>query len=102
MRPVIGPDTFVVPLQNGVDAPAELAVALGAAHVAAACHDQLADRSGRIRSVMSTNFIRFGELDNRPANAQAAAMRSSGAARMWKSPPTGAVAKPSRSAVSAP
>jgi len=24
MRPAIGPDTFVVPLQNGVDAPAEL------------------------------------------------------------------------------
>ena len=36
MRPVIGPDTFVVPLQNGVDAPAELAAALGTGHVAAA------------------------------------------------------------------
>ncbi|HEY7690235.1 MAG TPA: 2-dehydropantoate 2-reductase, partial [Dongiaceae bacterium] len=29
MRPVIGPDTFVVPLQNGVDAPAELSAVLG-------------------------------------------------------------------------
>ena len=29
MGPLLGPDTFVVPLQNGVDAPAQLAAALG-------------------------------------------------------------------------
>ena len=69
MRPVIGPDTFVVPLQNGVDAPAELAAALGAAHVAGGTCATISwlTAPGRIRSVMSTNFIRFGELDNRPS-----------------------------------
>jgi 2-dehydropantoate 2-reductase len=29
MRPLIGEDTFVVPLQNGVDAPSQLAAVLG-------------------------------------------------------------------------
>src|SRR5215831_8788114 len=33
MRPMIGPQTLVVPLQNGVEAPSQLAVALGAEHV---------------------------------------------------------------------
>ena len=69
MRPVIGPDTFVVPLQNGVDAPAELAAVLGAEHVAGGTCATISwlTAPGRIRSVMSTNFIRFGELDNRPS-----------------------------------
>jgi 2-dehydropantoate 2-reductase len=69
MRPVIGPDTFVVPLQNGVDAPAELAAVLGAEHVAGGTCATISwlTAPGRIRSVMSSNFIRFGELDNRPS-----------------------------------
>src|SRR5918912_1704835 len=33
MRPMITPHTFVVPLQNGVEAAAELAAVLGAQHV---------------------------------------------------------------------
>ncbi|OFX26780.1 MAG: 2-dehydropantoate 2-reductase [Armatimonadetes bacterium RBG_16_67_12] len=33
MKPMLGPDTVVVPLQNGVEAPAQLAAALGAGHV---------------------------------------------------------------------
>src|SRR5688500_16756010 len=33
MRPLVGPKTFVMPLQNGVDAPTELAAVLGAEHV---------------------------------------------------------------------
>jgi 2-dehydropantoate 2-reductase len=33
MRPMIGPATFVVPLQNGVEAPSQLAAALGTEHV---------------------------------------------------------------------
>src|SRR5262245_961739 len=69
MRPVIGPDTFVVPLQNGVDAPAELSAVLGAAHVTGGTCATISwlTAPGRIRSAMSTNFIRFGELDNRPS-----------------------------------
>jgi len=69
MRPAIGPDTMVVPLQNGVDAPAELAAVLGAEHVAGGTCATISwlTAPGRIRSVMSSNFIRFGELDNRPS-----------------------------------
>jgi 2-dehydropantoate 2-reductase len=69
MRPVIGPDTVVVPLQNGVDAPAELAAVLGTEHVAGGTCATISwlTAPGRIRSVMSSNFIRFGELDNRPS-----------------------------------
>ena len=33
MRPLIGPSTFVVPLQNGVEAPSQLAAVLGNEHV---------------------------------------------------------------------
>src|SRR5262245_61827135 len=33
MGPLIGPDTIIVPLQNGVEAPAQLASVLGAEHV---------------------------------------------------------------------
>ncbi|MDT8306637.1 MAG: 2-dehydropantoate 2-reductase, partial [Anaerolineae bacterium] len=35
LRPLIGPDTVVVPLQNGVEAPDQLSAALGEEHAAA-------------------------------------------------------------------
>ena len=38
MRPMIGPATFVVPLQNGVEAPSQLAAALGTEHVLGAAN----------------------------------------------------------------
>ena len=33
MRPMIGPETFVLPLQNGIEAPAQLSEVLGDPHV---------------------------------------------------------------------
>ena len=33
MRPMVGPETFVVPVQNGVEAPEQLAAVLGSQHV---------------------------------------------------------------------
>src|SRR6185295_20111084 len=33
MRPLIGPDTFVVPLQNGVEAASQISAVLGASQV---------------------------------------------------------------------
>jgi 2-dehydropantoate 2-reductase len=69
MRPVIGENTFVVTLQNGVDAPGELSAVLGAEHAAGGTCAVIAwlTGPGRIRSVVSTGIccIRFGELDNR-------------------------------------
>jgi 2-dehydropantoate 2-reductase len=67
IKPMMGRDTFVVPLQNGVEAALELAEVLGSAHVVGGLCGTLSRivAPGRIRSVGAMNFIRFGELDNR-------------------------------------
>jgi 2-dehydropantoate 2-reductase len=65
MRPLLGPKTFVVPLQNGVETPALLADRLGAAHVVGgvcATFSFIAG-PGHIRHIGGTTFIKFGELD---------------------------------------
>ena len=69
MRPMIGPETFVVPLQNGVEAAAELAAVLGAKHVLGGLCGTISRviSPGHILSIGETNFIKFGELDNRPS-----------------------------------
>jgi 2-dehydropantoate 2-reductase len=67
MMPMIGPQTFVVPLENGVQAPAQLSESLGtervmgglcriASHVVA---------PGQIQHNGIEPYIAFGELDNR-------------------------------------
>jgi 2-dehydropantoate 2-reductase len=70
IRPMIGPETFVVPLQNGVEAPSQLAAALGSEHVLAGLCGTFSwvTAPGRIRSVGAGNFIKFAELDNRPSD----------------------------------
>jgi 2-dehydropantoate 2-reductase len=67
IRPMIRPKTFVVPLQNGVEAPSQLAAALGAEHVLCGLCGTLSwvAGPGRIRSAGGHNFIKFGEMDNR-------------------------------------
>jgi 2-dehydropantoate 2-reductase len=70
MRPMIGPDTAVVPLQNGVEAPSQLAAVLGVEHaMGGLCGTiSMVVAPGRIRIIGGpgfTSFIRFGELDNR-------------------------------------
>jgi 2-dehydropantoate 2-reductase len=67
MRPMIGPDTAVVPLQNGVEAPSQIAAVLGSKHTMAGLCGTISFivAPGRIRNVGAINFIRFGELDNR-------------------------------------
>src|SRR5262245_37007589 len=70
IRPMIGPGTFVVPLQNGVEAPSQLAAALGAEHVLGGLCGTFSwvTAPGRIRSVGAGNFIKFAELDNRSSD----------------------------------
>jgi 2-dehydropantoate 2-reductase len=70
IRPMIGPETFVVPLQNGVEAPSQLAAALGSEHVLGGLCGTFSwvTAPGRIRSVGAGNFIKFAELDNRPSD----------------------------------
>jgi 2-dehydropantoate 2-reductase len=66
MRPMIAPQTFVVPLQNGVEAAAELSMVLGAEHVLNGLCGTISRvvNPGHILSIGETNFIKFGEPDN--------------------------------------
>jgi len=67
MRPLIGPETFVVPLQNGVEAPSQLAAVLGSQHMLGGLAKiiSLIVRPGHIRHAGAEPYIAFGELDNR-------------------------------------
>lgn len=67
IRPLIGPDTFVVPLENGVEAAENLASVLGGAHVLDGLCGILAWREapGHIKHAGVSPFVRFGERDNR-------------------------------------
>jgi 2-dehydropantoate 2-reductase len=67
IRPLVGSDTFVVPLQNGVDSPAELAAVLGAKHVLGGLCGMMAFIAGpgHIRHAGIDPYITLGELDHR-------------------------------------
>ena len=66
IRPLLRADTPIMPLLNGVDAPASLIHALGARHVLGGLCGIVAhiDGPGRIKHVGAEPFVRFGELDN--------------------------------------
>ncbi|MBM4328345.1 MAG: 2-dehydropantoate 2-reductase [Deltaproteobacteria bacterium] len=66
MRPLIGENTFVAPLLNGVEAPSELARALGREHVLGGlCYIvSLLLGPGHVKHAGLEPRIRFGELDN--------------------------------------
>jgi 2-dehydropantoate 2-reductase len=67
LRPLIGRGTFVVPLQNGVEAASQLSTVLGTNNVLGGLCGTLSRIAGpgHIRSLGGQNFIKFGELDNR-------------------------------------
>ena len=67
MRPLIGPETMVVPLENGVEAPEQLAAVLGEAHVLGGlCRIvSFIAGPGHIRHAGIAPYVSFGELDNR-------------------------------------
>ena len=67
LRPMIGPGTSVLPLQNGVEASAELARELGEEHVLGGMCKIAAEVAapGRIRHMGVDPVVVFGELDNR-------------------------------------
>jgi 2-dehydropantoate 2-reductase len=69
LRPLIGSASFVVPLQNGVEAAAQLVAVLGPEHVLGGLCGTLSwlTGPGRIRSIGGVHFVKFGELDNRPS-----------------------------------
>lgn len=69
ISPLIGPTTFVVPLQNGVEATGQLASVLGSEHVLGGLCGTLSwvTGPGRIRTIGAVHFVKFGEIDNRPS-----------------------------------
>ncbi len=69
MQPMVGQSTFVVPLQNGVEAPVELAGVLGEEHVLGGlCRiSSLKAGPGHIRHVGIEPYVAFGELNNQPS-----------------------------------
>lgn len=67
MQPMVGKDTFVVPLENGVDAPTQIAAVLGNERVLGGmCQiSAFIEAPGYIRHVGLDPYIAFGELDRR-------------------------------------
>ncbi len=74
IRPMIGPDTCVVPLQNGLEAPMHLSRTLGPEHVLGGlCHIVVfLVGPGHIRHAALEPHVAFGEPDNRPSRRSSA------------------------------
>jgi 2-dehydropantoate 2-reductase len=68
LTPLLGPDTAVVTTQNGVEAPAQVAQAIGQEHVLPGVAKIFAslDAPGRIRHFGGPGNLTFGEWDDRP------------------------------------
>ena len=66
IRPLIGDNTLVLPLQNGVEAPTQLAEILGREHVCGGLAKILSSTAGpgHIRHSGVDPYIAIGELDN--------------------------------------
>lgn len=69
MHPMLGARTMVVPLQNGIEAPAQLAAALGSERVLGGLCGSIAYRAapGCIRHIGVDPFVSFGEIDDSPS-----------------------------------
>lgn len=66
MRPMVGPETVVLPLQNGVETPAHLAAVFGNQHVLGGLCALISFivGPGHIRHAGFEPYVRLGELDN--------------------------------------
>ena len=70
IRPLLGENTLVLPLQNGVDAPAQLVKILGREHVCGGLAKIISFIAGpgHIRHTGADPYIALGELDNQPSD----------------------------------
>ena len=66
IRPMVGPETFVLPLQNGLEAPAQLSEKLGEQHVLGGLCGLFCYMAGpgHIIHAGTDPFLKFGELDD--------------------------------------
>lgn len=69
MAPMIGPNTSILPLQNGIEAPSQLAEVVGSEHVLGGLCGLISFvvKPGHIKHAGIEPFVNFGELDNRPS-----------------------------------
>ena len=69
VRQLIGPDTFVLPMENGVETPEQLAEEFGWRHVIGGVCGIVSfiAEPGLIRHIAYEPFVHFGEWDNRPS-----------------------------------
>ena len=67
LKALLGPETFVVPLQNGVEAAAVLAAELGAEHVVGGLCGGFCFvvGPGHVKHIGGATFVKFGELPPR-------------------------------------
>ena len=67
--PLIGADTVVVPLENGMEAPEQIAAVVGREHAAGGLCGIIAFvvGPGHVRHAGADPFVMCGELDNRPS-----------------------------------
>jgi 2-dehydropantoate 2-reductase len=81
-RPFVGPDTRVIPLQNGIESTERLAPILGADQVAAGCAFIATTLSapGVVRHTSPFARMRIGRLDGKPDAALPAFERAAAAA----------------------
>jgi 2-dehydropantoate 2-reductase len=81
-RPLVGPNTRVVTLQNGIDAPELLMPILGAEHIIAGCAyvATVIGEPGVIRQTSQFARVRCGRLDNKPDAPLAAFIEAARAA----------------------
>jgi 2-dehydropantoate 2-reductase len=65
LKPLLGRETFVVPLQNGVETPDQLAAALGPEHVVGGLCGGFCFivAPAHVKHIGGITFIKFGELD---------------------------------------
>ena len=83
MRPLIGPTTVVVPLQNGIEAPDRLATALGPEHTLGGLCRLIGYlvAPGQIRHAGAQPYIAFAALDDSPSEPVEALRAAFGRAR---------------------
>jgi 2-dehydropantoate 2-reductase len=77
MAPLLASGSFVVPLQNGVEAAGELASELGEERVVGGLCGTISFvvAPGRVRTVGASNFVRFGERGERSGERSARCAR---------------------------
>ncbi len=68
MKPMVGPETLVIPLQNGVEAPSMLMQELDEANVLGGMCALIAFQAGpgHIKHIGASPLVQFGHLDKRP------------------------------------